>query len=636
MRNFFLALLGLLFLAGGSDAVRAQNGGTAELSLVDAQGFTTVTALLDVFDAQGGFITGLGAENVTVLEDGQPHPVSGLSASTPPAQIVFAVNPGPALAVRDGQGINRFERVTEVLAGWAGAQTIDPFDDLSLVSIAGPIITHAPPSDWAISLTSFRPDFRSTTPNVQSLTIALNTVNETTPQPGMKRAILLITPHMEEPNIDLTLNEIAAQAVAANVRVFVWLVDAEVYFNTPSATAFKALALETGGDFFAFSGLETFPDPESYFAPLRHLYSISYESTLTTSGGHTLAAEVQTPSGTITSESQTFNLDVQPPNPILVMPPGQIVRQAPPDDPFNTEILLPDKQLLEMIIEFPDNHPRPLVRTTLYVDGVPVAQNDAEPFDRFIWDLSAFNESAEHTLVVGVVDSLGMNKASVGLPVVVTVVHAPTGTQAFLARYRSQIALGAIALAGGILLIILLSGRLGIKSRQERRTDRQRSIDPVTQPVQIQQAEPPSRRKSSLKGKQVNRLPWTRSDRLPDAPAYFTRLGTNGEPVTGQPIPLAKQDTTFGLDPVQAEHVLDHASIAPLHARLSKTEGGDFMLVDNGSVAGTWVNYDPIPQDGCVLRHGDVVHFGQLMYRFSLKKPPAIAEPKIITEASPE
>jgi len=349
-----------------------------------------------------------------------------------------------------------------------------------------------------------------------------------------------------------------------------------------------------------------------------------------------LAVDVQTPSGIITSESQTFNLDAQPPNPILVMPPGQIVRQAPPEDPFNTEILLPDKQPLEMIIEFPDNHPRPLVRTTLYVDGVPVAQNDAEPFDRFVWDLSTYNESAEHTLVVGVVDSLGMNKASMGLPVVVTVVHAPTGTQAFLAKYRSQIALGAIALAGSILFVILLSGRLRIKSRQERRADRQRSIDPVTQPVQIQQAEPPSGRKKPLKGKQGNRLPWTRADRLPDAPAYLTRLGTNGDPVAGHPIPLAKKETTFGLDPVQAEHVLDHPSIAPLHASLSKTEGGDFMLVDNGSVAGTWVNYDPIPQDGYILRHRDVVHFGHLMYRFSLKKPPATAEPKISTEASPE
>jgi len=563
---------------------------------------------------------------VTVLENGQSYPVSALSESMPPAQIVVVVNPGPALAVRDGEGIARFERVTEVLAGWAGAQPAENPDDLSLVSIAGPIITHAEADAWAISLTSFQPDFRSTTPNVQSLTIALNTVNETTPQPGMKRAILVITPHMDEPNIDQALNLVAEQAAASDVRIFVWLVDADLYFDTPSATAFKALALQTGGEFFAFSGLETFPDLESYFTPLRHLYAINYNSHLTSSGEHSLAVKVQTPDGEITSDDRSFNVEVQPPNPILVAPPEQIVRQAPADDPFNTELLLPEEQEIEMIIEFPDNHPRALARTTLYVDGTPAAQNDAEPFDRFNWDLNDYEESGQHNLVVEVVDTLGMSKASMSVPVIVTVVHAPTGPQAVLTKYRTQLALGAVAVAGGILLAILLSGRLRIKSRRERRESQKRSIDPVTQPVKIQQAEPASKRK------QAKSLPWMRADRLPDAPAYLTRLRDDGEPVTGHPIPLDEKETTFGTDPVQAMQVLDHPSIAALHARIKRTEGGDFLLVDNDTVAGTWVNYEQISEDGFPLKHQDVVHFGQLMYRFTLKKPPAESEPQIIPE----
>jgi hypothetical protein len=357
---------------------------------------------------------------------------------------------------------------------------------------------------------------------------------------------------------------------------------------------------------------------------------LEYASTLTTSGEHTIVVEVQAPAGTITSGEQSFSLEVEPPNPILVMPPPQIVRQAPEDDPFNTELLLPEQLELEAIIEFPDNHPRPLTRTTLYADGQPVAQNDSEPFDSFTWDLTPYDESAEHTLVVEAVDSLGMSKASVGVPVTMTVVHAPTGIQAFLAKYRSYIAAGAITVTGVILIVILLSGRLRIRSRSQRRADRKRFTDPVTQPVQIQQAEPASKRK------QAKRSPWIRGERWQDAPAYLTRLGANGEPTTGHPIPLNEKETTFGTDPVQAEHVLDHPSIAALHARLKQTPGGDFSLSDNNTVAGTWVNYDPVPEGGCILRHGDVVHFGQLMYRFSLKNPPADAEPKIIPEASTE
>jgi hypothetical protein len=629
MRKVSLILLGLLLFAGQGYVAHAQGEAEAELFLVDAQAFPTVSALLDVFDEREQPISGLKPEDVTVLEDGQPFPVTELVETAPPAQIVVAINPGPAFDVRDGQGIQRIQRVREVLSGWAGAQPTDDPDDLSLVSIAGPIITHAKPDAWAISLNAFQPDFRSTTPNLQLLSIALNTVNEGTPLPGMKRAVLLITPHMDDANIDLSLNDVSEQAIASNVRIFVWFVDSDLYFGTPSATAFKALALQTGGDYFAFSGKEVLPDPETYFSPLRHLYSLSYDSKLTSSGEHTLAVEVVTASGTIASEDRSFNLEVSPPNPILVMPPAQILRHPPEEDPYNTKILVPEEQELEIIVEFPDKHTRPLVRTTLYVDGQPAAQNEAEPFDTFVWDLSGYTESGEHTLVVEAVDSLGMSRASISVPVTITVVHPPTGMQAVLARYRTYIALIAIVVAGGILLLVLLSGRLRFRSRRERRADRKRFTDPVTQPVNIQQAEP-------VKKKQVTRAPWTRMEKVPDAPAYLTRLRIDGEPMTGNPIPLVEQEITFGTDPVQATYVLDHPSIGALHARLKRTEGGDFLLLDHHSVAGTWVNYDPVPKTGRILRHGDMVHFGQLMYRFSLKNAPAASEPKIIPEAPVE
>jgi len=39
-----------------------------------------------------------------------------------------------------------------------------------------------------------------------------------------------------------------------------------------------------------------------------------------------------------------------------------------------------------------------------------------------------------------------------------------------------------------------------------------------------------------------------------------------------------------------------------------------------------------VPAEGRVLRHGDVVHFGQLMYCFVLQNPPPEAEPSIIPD----
>ena len=95
-----------------------------------------------------------------------------------------------------------------------------------------------------------------------------------------------------------------------------------------------------------------------------------------------------------------------------------------------------------------------------------------------------------------------------------------------------------------------------------------------------------------------------RANRLKDAPAYLTRLGPGGEPVTGQPIPLTEKVTTFGTDPVQSVHVLDHPSIAALHSQIKQTESGEFLLADNDTVAGTWVNFDPVPKDGRIMNMG--------------------------------
>ena len=197
-----------------------------------------------------------------------------------PVQIVVAINPGPALAVRDGNAIPRFTHVVDILGRWVDSQPADSRDDLSLVSLSGSLISHANAKDWFVSLGSFKPDFRSTTPNLQTLSIALDAVTAPSPQPGMKRAILFITPHMDDPNIDASIAPLLQRAIDSKVRVFVWLIDAPEYSVTASGNAFKTLAQQSSGSFFAFSGIEPFPDLNLFFAPLRHIYNLTYTSAL--------------------------------------------------------------------------------------------------------------------------------------------------------------------------------------------------------------------------------------------------------------------------------------------------------------------------------------------------------------------
>ncbi|HLA07292.1 MAG TPA: FHA domain-containing protein, partial [Anaerolineales bacterium] len=621
----------LSLLAAPQAFARAQTAAYAEIIAVDAQNFPQISALFDVYNTNGAFVSDLQPTNLTAYEDGTARPVDALTQSAVPVQIVTAINPALALDVRDGSGTPRFSWILETLGNWANSQPPESQDDLSLVSLSGSLISHANIKDWFVSLNSFKPDFRNSTPNLQTLSIALDTVNLPTAQPGMKRAILFITPHLDDSNIDNTIAPLAKRAVESKVRVFVWFVDGEEFFVSASANAFKSLAQQTNGSFFAFSGIESLPDPNLYFEPLRHIYSLTYTSSLTTPGDHTLGMYVETSQGTIPALDKPFTVDIQPPNPIFVSPPLQITRQPPADDPYNAEVLTPAQQAIEIIVEFPDGHKRGLNRTTLYVDGLVIDENTSAPFDKFSWDLGAYDESGQHTIIVEAEDSLGLKKSSISIPVTVTVVHVPTGVQALFARYSSYLVLGAIAVAGMALFGILLRSRTGGGVLRARSEAKRKFEDPLTQPVVSLTEAPVSATKKSKT--EPRRAGWLRSKqaRVEDAPAYLVRLTHGGEPASVAPIPVADADTSFGLDPVQSMHVLDDPSISPLHARIKHTEDGVFMIYDHGSVAGTWVNFEPVPREGRRLAHGDRIHFGMMVYRFDLNQPPAESEPKVFS-----
>jgi pSer/pThr/pTyr-binding forkhead associated (FHA) protein len=130
-------------------------------------------------------------------------------------------------------------------------------------------------------------------------------------------------------------------------------------------------------------------------------------------------------------------------------------------------------------------------------------------------------------------------------------------------------------------------------------------------------------------------MPWARhAQKTEQAPAYLVRLNTAGEPLGGNPIALNRKEVTFGADPVQAIIILDDESVSPLHARLRQDDTGNFILADQGSIAGTWLNYEPLDNKGRFLKHGDIIHFGQFVYRFVLNPAPETPPPSITPEAS--
>jgi predicted component of type VI protein secretion system len=107
---------------------------------------------------------------------------------------------------------------------------------------------------------------------------------------------------------------------------------------------------------------------------------------------------------------------------------------------------------------------------------------------------------------------------------------------------------------------------------------------------------------------------------------------STGQPAPGAPIPLEAREMTFGTDPVQSTHVLDDPSISPLHTRIRQDEHGHFTIFDQGSIAGTWVNFEPVGRDGRRLEHGDTIHVGTLQFRFALRKAPHTPLPRVLKD----
>jgi hypothetical protein len=611
MRKFLALFIAGFLLFTGLAPVRAQSAARVSLFALQTASFPSISATLDVFDATGSFVTGLAPGAVTLLEDNQPATIDSLKELEPGTEFALAFDPGPFFAYRDSNAVTRLDKVMQVITDWVAVHPDSLGDDLSLILGGGTSALHlASTAAFSEALSAYKPDLQKVVSSPGILSSALDAVSVNPSQPGQKPVVLYITSIPADSDIPV-LQNLSQRAVAGFIRVNVWIVASKDFFSTSGATALKDLAIQTGGQYSTFSISEPLPSPETYLAPLRHTYSLEYSSSILASGEHTLAVQVDLNGEKVISADLTFEMDIQPPNPILVAPPVQIVRTAPDAKTTAIASFLPTQQTINILIEFPDKRTRSLVRTVLYVDGVRASENSSAPFDQFTWDLSGYTSSGQHTLTVEAVDNLGLSKVSLGVPVLVTIVRPRFGLIPWLSRNSPWVALGAVLFAGGGLAVILTRSR--IRNRRARGTSRNSRHDPLTQIVV-------ERRKSGLS--QQNTRPVKTFD------AYLVRLKDDGVPITAPPIPITVSEITFGSDPIQSSYILDDPSVSPLHARL-REEGGEYFLSDEKSVAGTWVNFEQVlsPRK---LQHGDVLQFGRMSYRFMLKNPPEQREVRVV------
>ena len=347
-------------------------------------------------------------------------------------------------------------------------------------------------------------------------------------------------------------------------------------------------------------------------------------------------------SDTFSSQTQSFEINLQPPTLVLLNPPAKIARmfagQPTPGTSNALSDLEPVQETLNLQVSFPDGHVRPLVRTSLFVDGVEVAKNTTPPFEQLVWDLRSYIQDGTHTVKIEAADDLGLIGQTTEMSIKISV---PSPTQEVVAVVSQKrllvIGITVFISASILVLVLILGGRIrprlhpgqvsplsgsAANARISGYRERLRQLrDPVTQPVKIVSTLA-TKSKARAKGWK-ERLPWLKSkEKAVPALAYLVPLVGTDEPTLPAPLKIIADESTLGSNAQKASLVIADPSIEDLHARIQR-EGNHFRITDTGSVAGTWVNFERVNQEGRILAHADIIHLGRVGFRFNLAEPGA-------------
>jgi hypothetical protein len=605
-----LAWLALIICLISPRTASAQGDYQAVLSVPDISAFPSVTANLNIHAPDGSFIHGLDSTSVQILEDGQALKVNDIQEVRIGLQISVVINTGTGFGNRNAKGVSRYDYLKQYLQSWAQSQKEIGIDDLSLFTNGGVNQTHLRDSQaWLTALATYQPDLKNASASLEPLQNALKLATDTGTDQPVGKAIFYVTPLPGAEMTEAVLNSLIGQAKDSGVHIFVWMLAARTQFTSPEAGYLRSLAEQTGGQFFAFSGTEPFPEAQSLVEPLRYLYQVGYTSHVKTGGRHNLAVKVLLKESTVTSIPAAFEINLQPPTPIFVGLPASITRTAPEKSKDPLKELSPGGLAVEFLVEYPDNLQRELASSRLLVDGKVEAENKTPPFTRFQWDISPYTSPGKHTLQIEITDNLGITNQSNSLPVEIKIVLPQKSSwQQFLDNGGQY-----LLLFGGFILGIAVA-LIFLRVREGRRIPPRRAVIEGGYESQALISKPPVDLLDQTQPEEPVKN-WYASLQLVDS-----SLQSVGEP----PIRLSSQPITWGSDQSQATIWMDDKALEAVHCRLWFAEDQRYYLADNQSAAGTWVNYGLVSEAGVELKHGDIIRIGDLMYRYEENPPQLI------------
>jgi hypothetical protein len=591
-RWLWIALIGLLLLFRPA-WIYAQANVRLRVSKPDITQFPQISFSLSITDESGRHISGLSPSNFSLIEDGQTLAISSLDEVSVGTRQIFIINSSRGLRGRDALGFTRFDYVREALTEWwarLDAATVGT-DDLNLTTLDGDLVLHSSlAAELSAALSAYEPSFEAEFASFDPLLQSLQLSNDNLSMARMPTLIFFITPLITEAQ-DLPLANTITWATDNDITIYPILVGPPEILEFPEMDNFQLLADATGGELIFFDANEGLNALADRILTRRMLYDLSYTSKANSTGSHNLQVRVTSDNLDAISDPSSFSINISAPELIILQMPDRIVRETENPD-LSLEAIQPTSASLQFLVAFPDGYPRDIVSSQLFIDNQLVEIRTQPPFDVFEWDISGYQETASHDIKIMVEDSLGLQGSATGMPVTVEVIIPETT----LTSFRPDVEI-LLPVGGGLALLLIISAAAIIVVRR-RGT---KTPSPDTRRKSTPSRSIGLRRKSDEALIEATLIPTT-----PDMPS----------------ISLIGMDLVLGRDASISAARLDDPSVNALHARVIRLASGDYLIRDQGSVAGTWVNYQQVPERGSILRHGDVIHLGRVKFKFQRRNPP--------------
>lgn len=622
-------LLALLLVFSLALPAHAQTeSGVAVISAVDTTAFPDLSVYLTVNDAAGERVAGLPTSAFTLIENGAPLSPQSVAEATVGVQVVFVLDTSPTFKSRDSNGVTRLDYLKQALAVFARAYASES-DDLTLLAPEGVLAAHVSrATDLVQALETYTSTYAGAADHYAFLSQALDLAADTTPRPGMRRSVVLLSNGLG-PNPPI--NDLSLRAEAAGIAIHTVFIGPEGAGATAEAQALAEFAARNLGTHTDFQ-----PDAlEPLFARLaaqRTQYQLTYRSTINVTGQYTLAVQIALPAApTLRAAAVSFPLRIESPA-VAVNPPARLDPAA----------------VIPIAVTFPDGHPRTVTQAILLIDGQAVlTQSTAEAL---AWPAADY--LGAHTLQVQIADELGLLAQSELLTVTVaapvTVIAAPQIAPAPTGFLRP---LGLLVVAAGSIGL----GAWGWFRLRSKRPARRVEATP-TPPVPLEDTQPirpffkeRTGQLGSLPKGAFAALPRVSLPQLrlpprgqaasqgdqPQGKAYLEVIEPGGGSAPRGNIEILTPLVKIGRDHSEVTLAFPDRSVSRLHARLEETEC-IYKIYDAGSTSGTWVNFEPITNGtGHELKDGDLINLGRVQLRFKQRVKPQSAAPAPSAEVSP-